>query len=94
MKKTLQKALAVIVLGLASMTFASSAVAQDEWPFTNGDYWEVTGIKVADGGAFKYSKWLATEWRKQLEFAKSKQPTSPSYSGCGFPTMSSTHHHE
>ena len=72
MKKTLQKTLAVIVLGVASMTFASSAVAQEEWPFTNGDYWEVTGIKVSDGGAFKYSTWLATEWRKQLEFAKSK----------------------
>ena len=72
MKKTVQKTLAVIVLGLASMTFASSAVAQDEWPFTSGDYWEVTGIKVSDGGAFKYSTWLATEWRKQLEFAKSK----------------------
>ena len=37
-----------------------------------GDYWEVSGIHVEDGAGLKYSNWLATEWRKNLEFAKSK----------------------
>lgn len=67
MKKSL-----ALILALASLAFSSSAIAQDEWPFVAGDYWEVTGIKVMDGGSWKYANWLATEWRKQLEFAKSK----------------------
>lgn len=29
-------------------------------------------IDVADGGDFAYTSWLATEWKKQEEFAKSK----------------------
>ena len=72
MKKALQKVVAVIVLGVASLAFSSSTIAQEEWPFKGGNYWEVTGIKIHDGGAFTYSNWLATEWRKELEFAKSK----------------------
>ena len=32
----------------------------------------MTGSDIQDGGGFKYAKWLATEWRKDLEFAKSK----------------------
>ena len=33
---------------------------------------EVTGIDTKDGGEFKYAEWLATEWRQNIEFAKSK----------------------
>ncbi|WP_462158401.1 hypothetical protein [Pseudoalteromonas sp. GB56] len=40
-----------------------------EPPFIGGNYWEVTGIKIADGAGLKYSKWLATEWRKSSDFA-------------------------
>ncbi len=47
------------------------AVAE-EWPFVEGDYWSVTGIDIQDGGGWKYANWLATEWRKDAEFAKSK----------------------
>ena len=68
----MKKYLAVVLLSLSFLSFSSSAVAQDQWPFVGGDYWEVTGIKIHDGGAYKYATWLATEWRKQLEFAKSK----------------------
>jgi hypothetical protein len=50
----------------------SGSVLAEEWPFTPGDYWEVTGIDTHDGGGYKYAKWLATEWRKNLEFSKSK----------------------
>lgn len=50
----------------------SGMATADEWPLVGGDYWEVTGIDIADGGGFKYANWLATEWRKNSDFAKSK----------------------
>ncbi|MEO2265964.1 hypothetical protein V1358_01270 [Pseudoalteromonas sp. YIC-656] len=43
-----------------------------EPPFIGGNYWEVTGIKIADGAGLKYSKWLASEWRKNADFAVEK----------------------
>lgn len=70
MKRAVLKMIAVLAFG-ASITISGSAIAE-EWPFVPGDYWEVTGIDLADGGAFKYATWLATEWKKDLEFAKSK----------------------
>jgi len=67
----MKKAIFVLVLSASSMMMASGAIAQ-EWPFVGGDYWEVTGIDIQDGGSLKYSNWLANEWRKDLEFEKSK----------------------
>ena len=69
MKKNVFKVLAVIVLGVSAMGIAQ---AQEEPPFIGGDYWEVTGIKVADGAGLKYARWLAGEWRKNSEFAQSQ----------------------
>ena len=60
-----------LALTLALVVFASSAYAQD-YPFMGGDYWEVTGIDIKDGGDLKYANWLATEWKKNSDFAKSK----------------------
>jgi len=57
---------------LFSMCVMNVAQAQDEPPFISGDYWEVTGIKTADGAGLKYARWLAGEWRKNSEFAKSQ----------------------
>lgn len=71
MHKLRHKALAAFIVGVSSVFFASGAFA-DEWPLAGGDYWEITGIDVADGGGWKYANWLATEWRKNSEFAKSK----------------------
>ena len=71
MRKTVLKLMAVLTFGASTIMMSGSVVAE-EWPFVPGDYWEVTGIDLADGGAYKYSKWLANEWRKDLEFAKSK----------------------
>ncbi|WP_026374635.1 hypothetical protein [Aestuariibacter salexigens] len=50
-----------------------------EPPFIGGNYWEVTGIKLADGAGLKYAKWLASEWRKNSDFAV-KQGWLVSYS--------------
>lgn len=71
MMKSIRKTMFVVVLGASSMMMASGALAQ-EWPLVGGDYWEVTGIDLKDGGSLKYAKWLADEWRENLEFAKSK----------------------
>ena len=69
MQKNWLSMLVVILLGVFAMNVAQ---AQEEPPFIPGDYWEVTGIKVADGAGLKYARWLAGEWRKNSEFAKSQ----------------------
>ena len=71
MKRTAIKLMAVLTFG-ASTIMMSGSVLADEWPLKGGDYWEVTGIDIHDGGGYKYANWLATEWRKLLEFSKSK----------------------
>ena len=60
---------AVAVLSLA---FVSAGAIADEWPLKGGDYWSVGSITIKDGGDWKYANWLATEWRKNVEFAKSQ----------------------
>ena len=69
MKNNFFRIFAVVLLSVSAMSIAQ---AQEEPPFIGGDYWEVTGIKVADGGGLKYARWLAGEWRKNSEFAKSE----------------------
>ena len=71
MNKTIRKLLVVSTLGVFSLALSNSVLA-DDWPVAGGDYWEVTGIDVKDGGDWKYMNWLATEWRKNAEFSKSK----------------------
>jgi hypothetical protein len=56
----------------AATTMSAAATAQDQWPLVLGDYWEVTGIDLKDGGSLKYAEWLASEWKDNLEFSKSK----------------------
>jgi hypothetical protein len=67
----IRKTLFVMALGAASMVMAAGASAQ-EWPLQMGDYWDVAGIKLKDGGSLKYAQWLAGEWKENQEFAKSK----------------------
>jgi len=71
MRKATRKIIAFTAAGILSMMMSTAAVA-DEWPLVQGDYWEVTAIDIKDGGSWKYSNWLATEWRKNVEFSKSK----------------------
>ncbi len=71
MRKAAITMMAVLTFG-ASTIMMSGSVLAEEWPFIGGDYWEVTGIDIQDGGGYKYAKWLSMEWRKDLEFAKSK----------------------
>ncbi len=71
MRSTIIKATAVLAFGVTSALMSTGALAE-EWPLVGGDYWEITGIDIKDGGGWKYANWLADEWRKNLEFAKSK----------------------
>lgn len=68
---SLRKLGAVLALTFAAATMTVPAVAQ-EWPLASGDYWEVTGIDIKDGGGLKYARWLASEWKDNLEFSKSQ----------------------
>ncbi|MDN3651834.1 hypothetical protein QWY77_03515 [Thalassotalea ponticola] len=73
------KLIKVWLFSLLTFVAVQNAYADNhEPPFIGGHYWEVTGIKLADGAGLKYAKWLATEWRKNLEFAK-KQGWIESY---------------
>ena len=61
----------LVALGALSVLLVGRAAAS-EWPVVAGDYWDVTGIYIKDGGNLKYMTYLAGEWRKLQEFAKSK----------------------
>jgi hypothetical protein len=71
MTKSIRKFLFILALGVSAMSMTANAFAQ-EWPLVGGDYWSITGIHIEDGGGLKYANWLASEWKKNAEFAKSK----------------------
>ncbi len=71
MKTPITRAATALIVAAAFLASAATSVA-DEWPLGPGDFWEVTGIDTKDGAEMKYAEWLATEWRANIEFAKSK----------------------
>ncbi|MDH3339135.1 MAG: hypothetical protein OEM85_09650 [Gammaproteobacteria bacterium] len=71
MRVAITRAISSLIIATAFLVSAATSYA-DEWPLAAGDFWEVTGIDTKDGGELKYAEWLATEWRKNTEFAKSK----------------------
>jgi len=71
MTKSIRKSLFILALCVSAMSMTANAFAQ-EWPLVGGEYWSVTGIDIQDGGGLKYANWLASEWKKNAEFAKSK----------------------
>jgi len=58
-------------LGAVAMAWAVPAASQ-ELPVVPGDYWDVQGIKIDDGHFAEYADFLASDFRKESEFAKSK----------------------
>ena len=54
------------------LTAAALPAAAQNYPLEPGDYVEMNGFTLEDGGAFEYAKHLAGTWRKGQEFAKSK----------------------
>ncbi|ATW05449.1 hypothetical protein CHN51_08380 [Sphingorhabdus sp. YGSMI21] len=63
--------IATAMLVTTPMALPTVATAQ-EFPLVAGEFSEVSGIYVKDGGVYKYAQWLATEWKKNAEFAKSQ----------------------
>ena len=59
------------VVGAATMLVSIPAAAQD-LPLVGGDYWDVTSVKIDDGHFGDYADFLAGQFRKNNEFAKSK----------------------
>jgi len=79
---------ALAVVGALMLFVSLSATAQDENPWKAGNYWNVTGIHVKDGGGLKYAQYLATEWVRNQEYAKSQGWISD------FMVLSNTHPRE
>ena len=71
MNTAVAKVVLVWMLSLLAVGAPTRAVATD-WPWSQGDFWEVTGVRLKDGGALAYAKFLASEWKADQEFAKSK----------------------
>ena len=67
-KLALAAALAALPLSFVSTAPAFGQASS----YTPGSYWDVIGIKFKEGGGQKYLDWVATDWKKQQEFAKSK----------------------
>ena len=63
--------LMIAALGAGTMAVAMPAAAQ-ELPVKSGDFWDVTSVKIDDGHFADYADFLANDFRKQSEFAKSK----------------------
>jgi hypothetical protein len=82
------KRLALGVVGGLLLAVSLPATAQDENPWKAGNYWNVSGIHVKDGGGLKYAQYLATEWVKTQEYAKSQGWISD------FMVLSNTHPRE
>ena len=66
MRKTLLAA-----LGAATMAFASPVSAQ-ELPLVSGNFWNVAEITIDDGHFAEYADHLAGQYRKSMDFQKSK----------------------
>lgn len=65
------KNLTMTALAAASLAFAvpQSASAQDQYPLKGAEWVEITGISLEDGGGLKYATWLASEWRKRMDYS-------------------------
>ncbi len=71
MKKILVNGLLLVSLFAIYVGIPKPAWAGD-WPMVPGDFYEITGVKLKDGGELAYANFLATEWKADQEFAKSK----------------------
>jgi hypothetical protein len=69
---SIRKFAAVLALSAMGTAMSATATAADEWPLVAGDFWEVTGIDIKDGGGLAYAEFIAGEWKQNLEFSKSK----------------------
>jgi hypothetical protein len=67
-----RKHFALAAIGALLLAVSLPAAAQEENPWKLGNFWTVTGIHVKDGGTLKYAQYLAAEWVRNQEYAKSQ----------------------
>lgn len=48
-----RKLIAALAGGAVATTICFGSIAQEKFPLVNGDYWEVTGVELKDGGSLK-----------------------------------------
>jgi hypothetical protein len=82
------KQMVLAMVGALALAVSLPATAQDENPWKAGNYWNVSGIHVKDGGGLKYAQYLATDWVKTQEYAKAQGWISD------FMVLSNTHPRE
>jgi hypothetical protein len=70
--KRLDFGVLALCLAPAALLWAGPVSAAEDFPTDPGAFWDISAIDVLDGGDTAYTSWLATEWKKQEEFAKSK----------------------
>ena len=62
----------LVLSAIAALAIAVPANAQES-SYQPGVYWDVGMIDIEDGKGEAYADWLATEWKRNQEFAKSKR---------------------
>jgi hypothetical protein len=72
MKKSVVKGLLVSSMLCAAFALTPLRVSANDYPLVGGDFYEITGVHLKGGGAVAYANFLATEWKADQEFAKSK----------------------
>ena len=63
--------LILTALGATAILWSASAPAQ-ELPIKTGDFWDVAAVTIDDGHFGDYADYLAGQYRKNMEFQKSK----------------------
>ena len=63
--------IAAAMMITAPLALPATAMAQES-PLVAGEYADVGGIFVKDGASLKYAMHLATNWKKNQDFAKSQ----------------------
>jgi hypothetical protein len=58
-------------LGAAVLAWSVPTAAQ-ELPLKSGDFWDVGAVTIDDGHMPQYADFLASQYRKNMEFQKSK----------------------
>lgn len=63
---------AAIFAATLSLALSAPVRAEDSYPVKPGDYVEIGMITVDDGHDLDYMNWLADQWRKRQDYAKSQ----------------------
>jgi hypothetical protein len=69
--ETIMRKVHFALAACAAAMFTAPVLAQQS-SYTPGVYWEVSSITVEPGQDENYVDWLATQWRTQEEFSKSR----------------------